>query len=140
MRREALIRAYWERCWNAREVELLADVFHDPYLHNATPASPGEHAEIISETVRSFPDIQVRLEDVAAAGATIITRCTFIGTHGGEVFGLPATARPIRAPSLDVYFFRGDKVERLWHVSDHLPILKRLGDEVRVDGVVVDLD
>ncbi|MGK2849717.1 MAG: ester cyclase [Candidatus Limnocylindrales bacterium] len=139
MRREALIRTYWERCWNARDVDLLGAVFHDPYLHNGTPATPGEHAEIIADTVRSFPDFRVLIDDVTTAGAAVITRCTFLGTHGGEVFGLAATDRPIRAPSLDVYFFRGAKVERLWHVTDHLPILKRLGDEIRVDGTLADL-
>ncbi|HVE99485.1 MAG TPA: ester cyclase, partial [Mycobacteriales bacterium] len=118
----AVVRMYWEQCWNARLPDRLGEVFHAEYTHGRTPYSPTLLAEIIRDTVRSFPDVQVRIDELADLGDTVITRTRFIGTHGGEYVGLSATGRPIEAPSLDVFFFRDGLVERMWHLFDHLPL------------------
>ncbi|MEX0625257.1 MAG: ester cyclase, partial [Chloroflexota bacterium] len=99
-----LIRMYWADCWNERRVERLREVFHDEYLHGRTSLTPADHAEIVRETVASFPDLHVRIDDLEDLGETVITRTRFIGTHLGVIFGLPATGRAIDAPSLDVFF------------------------------------
>ncbi|HET7686488.1 MAG TPA: ester cyclase [Candidatus Limnocylindria bacterium] len=135
-----IIEMYWVSCWNERRTDLLADVFADPYLHGRTSLTPADHAEIVHETVASFPDLRVELVDLADLGDTVITRTRFHGTHGGRIFGLEPTGRTFSAPSLDVYFFEGDRVARLWHQFDHLPILTALGAEVRVDGQVATFD
>lgn len=135
-----LIRIYWDACWNERQVDRLVEVFHDPYLHGRATRTPADHAEIVRETVASFPDLQVRIDDLEDLGETVITRTRFIGTHDGQIFGLSGTGRSINAPSLDVYFFRDGRVARLWHLFDHLPILQGIGAEVRVGDEVADLD
>jgi predicted ester cyclase len=135
-----LVRLYWETCWNQRRVERLGEVFHEEYLHGRANRSPADHAEIVHETVASFPDLQVRIDDLEDMGDTVITRTRFIGTHQGEIFGLSGTGRPINAPSLDVFFFRDGRVARLWHLFDHLPIVRGIGAEVRVGDEVADFD
>lgn len=84
----------------------------------------------------SFPDLHVRIDDLEDLGETVITRTRFIGTHLGVIFGLPATGRAIDAPSLDVFFFRGGRVTRLWHLFDHWPIVRGIGAEVRIGDEV----
>lgn len=135
-----LVRRYWERCWNERAVDELGKIFHEPYRHNRSEGTVAGHAAIIEDTVRSFPDLHVEIGDIAETGDVVITRARFIGTHGGEVFGIEATGRAISAPTLDVYFFRDGKVATLWHLTDHLPILRDIGAEARVAGQLVDLD
>ncbi len=139
-RPEILIQTYWERCWNARDIDRLAEVFHDPYIHNRVDRTPAQHAEIILDTIQSFPDFRVRIDDIEVVGDAVITRCTFLGSHGGEIFGIQGTGRQISAPTLDVYFFREGQVGRLWHLTDHLPILRDIGAEIRVDGALANLD
>ena len=137
---ETLVQEYWERCWNARDVVHLTEVFHDPYIHNRVDRTPAHHAEIIRDTIRSFPDVHVRIDDIQVVGHAVITRCTFLGSHGGEIYGIQGTGRQITAPTLDVYFFREGKVGRLWHLTDHLPILRDIGAEIFVDGALANLD
>jgi len=134
------VRKYWQSCWNERRVDLLSEVFGAEYLHGRTPYSPERHAEIIRDTVRSIPDLMVRVDDLEDLGETVITRSRFIGSHGGEIFGLSATGRMIDAPSLDVFFFRDGRVTRLWHLFDHLPIVQGIGAEVRLGDEVAVLD
>ena len=83
-----LVRRYWERCWNERALDELGDIFHEPYQHNRSEGTIAEHAAIIEDTVRSFPDVRVEIVDVAATGDVVITRARFIGTHGGDFFGI----------------------------------------------------
>ena len=135
-----LVRMYWATCWNERQVERLGEVFHDPYLHGRASRTPADHAEIVRETVASFPDLQVRIDDLQDLGETVITRTRFIGTHRGAIVGLSGTGRCINAPSLDVYFFEGGRVARLWHLFDHLPILQGIGAEVRIGDQVAEFD
>ena len=134
------VRMYWQVCWNERRVDRLADVFHAEYLHGRRSSSPEGHAAIIEETVRSFPDLQVHIDDLEDLGDTIITRTRFVVTHGGEIFGLRATGRSIEGPSLDVYFFDRGRVRRLWHLFDHLPLIVAIGAEVRVGGELAQFD
>ncbi len=135
-----LVRRYWERCWNERAVDELGEIFHEPYQHNRSEGTIAEHKAIIEDTVRSFPDVRVEIVDIAMSGDAVISRARFIGTHGGEIFGVGPTGRAISAPTLDVYFFRDGKVATLWHLTDHLPILRDIGAEVRVAGQLADLD
>jgi predicted ester cyclase len=134
-----LVRHYWERCWNERALHELGQVFHEPYQHNRSVVTVAEHAAIIEDTVRSFPDVRVEIVDIAETGDTVITRARFVGTHGGEVFGIAPTSRAISAPTLDAFFFRDGRVATLWHLTDHLPILRDIGVEAQVAGQPVDL-
>jgi predicted ester cyclase len=137
---EALIRSYWEGCWNTRDLDRLGTVFHEPYMHNRAELTIADHAEIIAETTASFPDLQVWIDDLEVVGNAVITRCRFVGTHGGPIFGIDGTGRSIAAPTLDVFFLRDGRVDRLWHLTDHLPILRGIGSEANVAGRPVIFD
>jgi len=137
---EDLIRGYWERCWNGRELDHLGAVFHEPYVHNRSERTPRDHAEIITDTLASFPDLQVTIDDIRTTGDAVVTRCRFVGTHDGMAFGISATGRQIIAPTLDVFFISDGKVHRLWHLTDHLPIVRDIGATVRVGDQTATLD
>lgn len=135
-----LIELYWGTIWNDRATHRLGEVFHDPYVHNRSEATIADHAAIIEDTVRSIPDVRVEIVDLEAVGDAVITRARFIGTHGGDLLGIPATGGPIVAPTLDVYFFRDGRVATLWHLTDHLPILHGMGAEAWVAGQRFELE
>lgn len=135
-----LIEFYWEVIWNQRATERLGEVFHEPYLHNRSEATLADHAAIVAETVRAIPDLRIEIVDITAAGAVVITRTRFTGRHGGDLFGVGPTGRALSAPGLDVYFLRDGRVERLWHLFDHLPLLRGMGAVATVDGRPADLE
>lgn len=140
MTNEDVVKLYWDTCWNERKVDRLAEVFHDPYLHNRTEHTPARMAEIVHGALRWFPDLRVRVNETEVLSEVVITRSTFLGTHSGELFGLSPTGRAVELPTLDIFFFREGKVWRYWHLTDHLPILKGIGAEIRIGDEVADLD
>lgn len=135
-----IVNLYWETCWNGRQVDRLGEVFHDPYTHGRTEFSPALMAGVIEETIGSFPDFRVQVNETRVLDEAVVTRSTFIGTHGGEIFGLSATGKTVELPTLDMFFFREGKVWLYWHLTDHLPIVTGIGAEVRVGDQVANWD
>jgi len=56
------------------------------------------------------------------------------------IFGLRPTGKAVDVPTLDIFFFRGGKVARYRHLTDHLPILVGIEAEVRIGNQVASLD
>ena len=135
-----VIELYWETCWNGRRPDRLAEVFHDPYMHGRKESSPALMAGILEETFGSFPDLRVEVSETRVLDETVITRSTFIGTHGGEIFGLRATGKVVEMATLDVFFFREGKVSLYWHLTDHLPIVIGIGADVRIGDQIAKWD
>ena len=135
-----LIRSYWESCWNERRIDRLGEIFHDRYLHGRTEFSPAQLGGIIEWSVGVFPDFRVEMTALEELGGAVATRAFFTGTHEGKIYGLSGTSRPIRIPTLDLFFFRDGKVWQYWHLTDHLPILGGIGAEIRLGSEVADLE
>ncbi len=75
----------------------------------------------------AFPDRQVRLEDVIAAGDRVVARATMRATHTGELLGIPATGKTVRLASTVIYRFAGGKVVEEWEIFDVLGMYRQLG-------------
>ena len=78
-----------QRYWEARnQVDLvtLDELVAEQYTDNVSTNTPGR--EGLKERLRymrhAFPDLQVTLEDVIAAGDKVVVRTTWRGTHRGE--------------------------------------------------------
>ncbi|HEX4743901.1 MAG TPA: ester cyclase [Candidatus Limnocylindria bacterium] len=135
-----LVRSYWDVCWNERRIDRLGEIFHERYLHGRTESSPAQLGGIVQWAVGVFPDFRVEVTALEELGDAVATRSFFSGTHTGPIYGLRGTLRPIRIPTLDVFFFRDGKVWQYWHLTDHLPILGAIGAEIRVGSEVADLE
>jgi len=135
-----VVNLYWEQCWNQRRTDRLSEVFHDPYLHGITEVPISRMAAIVDEAVGWMPDFKTEAIDSEILENVIINRMIFTGTHKGKLFGISGTGKPIRCPSLDIFFFRDGKVWRYWHQTDHLPLITGMEAEVRVGDELADWD
>jgi len=66
----------------------------------------------------AFPDLEVHVDDIVAAGDTVALRLTLSGTHQGESQGIPATGRKIRYISHKFYRVAGGMIAEEWICSD----------------------
>lgn len=48
-------------------------------------------------------------------------------THRGEIFGLPATGKPVTVTGSDIVRWSDGKAVEVWHIEDVLGILQQLG-------------
>ena len=72
----------------------------------------------------SFPDLELRVDDVAAHRDMVWVRVRARGTDTGGVGGRPASGRNIEADVIDVMRFREGKMVEHWGVADRLGMLR----------------
>jgi predicted ester cyclase len=72
----------------------------------------------------SFPDLELRVDDVAAAGDMVWVRVRARGTDTGGTAGRPPSGGNIEADVIDAMRFRDGKIVEHWGVADRLGMLR----------------
>jgi predicted ester cyclase len=99
--------------------------------HNPAPI-PGLEPGLdgLKQTFRYFAEatpgthsIDLLLQD----GDYVVAYITGRGTHEGDLFGVPATGRPIEMPGIVIYRFRDGKIVEKWAEHNTLPVLMAIG-------------
>jgi steroid delta-isomerase-like uncharacterized protein len=79
-------------------------------------------AAFYSGLFESMPDVNFELAAVFIAEEGVVEESVLVGTHTGNLFGLPPTGRPVRLPVTIVFPMRDDKIlgERMYFDMDSL--------------------
>jgi predicted ester cyclase len=72
----------------------------------------------------SFPDLELRVDDIAADRDMVWARVRARGTDTGGVAGRPPSGRNIEAYVIDVMRFHDGKMVEHWGVADRLGMLR----------------
>jgi predicted ester cyclase len=83
--------------------------------------------QFISLFRAGFPDLHFTIEDMIAAGDTVVVRQTYRGTHKGELMGISPTGKQVTITSIDIGRFTGGKLVEHWGATDSLGLLQQLG-------------
>jgi steroid delta-isomerase-like uncharacterized protein len=73
------------------------------------------------------PDLHAVVHDMWAAGNYVFTELTWMGTHTGDLFGIPATNNPIVHNGIVVRRLEDGKIAESWEMWDDLTLLSELG-------------
>ncbi len=84
----------------------------------------------------AIPDRVDVIEEVIADGDRVGLLFRVTGTHSGNLFGIPATGRPIDVYEVGIYRLENGQVVQGWFMADEAALLKQLGARlpVRADG------
>jgi predicted ester cyclase len=84
----------------------------------------------------AIPDRVDVIEEVIADGDRVGMLFRVTGTHLGNLFGIPATGRPIDVYEAGIYRLENGRVVEGWFMADEAPLLKQLGAKLpaRSDG------
>jgi steroid delta-isomerase-like uncharacterized protein len=74
----------------------------------------------------SFPDLRLSIEDIFGAGDRVAVRLSFTGTHQAPFQGIPATGRPVRFGSVEIYRVDGDRIAEEWVSPDIMGLMRQL--------------
>ena len=120
----------WQRhvlAENRRSVAgLLATLNDEPvYTIMATGQEhrgPAAVAAFYMGLFESMPDVTFDLQQVFIAESGVVEESVMVGTHTGNLFGLPPTGRPIRLPLTIVFPMEAGLIlgERLYFDMDSL--------------------
>ena len=118
---------------NAME-EMMAPDFVD---HSALPGQAANREGYIRDLTEdqvTFSNFRYIIEDQAAEGDKVISRCTISAIHDrGEVLGFPPTGRKIETTYISIHRIEGGKIAEEWSEGGGLLELtqQRLEQEIR---------
>ena len=130
----ALFQHYFDDAANARNFDLLDEIFAADYLHH-DPANPDPRPVVGPQGVRdhlvslmgAFPDLKFEVDDMVAQGDEIVVRWTARGTNTGDYFGMPATGKPIEITGMNTWVTRDGVAIEGWVNRDDMLLLQQLG-------------
>ena len=140
----ALVRRIAEEVWNQGNLALLDEV----YQPDTASQGRDEYKRAISVLRAAFPDLQLQIEHLVAAGDDVVCRWRIEGTHQGYLRGVHAdavvgsptdpvhphwlvdvapTGRHIAFEGATFFQVRGDRIVSGWVLLDRLSLLHQLG-------------
>jgi steroid delta-isomerase-like uncharacterized protein len=109
--------------------ELVSEdaVDHDTQNPNAAIHGPEGAKRTAAMYRAAFSDLQITIEDQIAEGDKVVTRWTAVGTHDGDLPGLPASGRSSTVTGIGIDRIEGGKIVEAWGNWDTLGMMQQLG-------------
>lgn len=131
-RNKELLREWLKECFIGGNLDRLEEYVSPEYVeHN--PSVPHDiegiegHRANIEGFQEAFPDMEVEIEKLVAAGDKTAQRMTFRGTHQGEMMGVPPTGKTVEATATGITRFEDGKMVEDWSQVDMLGLMQQLG-------------
>lgn len=122
---KVIVRRWNEEFWKGNldvSDEILAP---DCVFHGV--GGPQEIKEALGRINRGIPDGQFTIEDQIAEKDKVVTRWTIRGTHQGELWGVPPTAKQLNYTGISINRLAGGKIVEDWFEADILGLMQQLG-------------
>jgi predicted ester cyclase len=111
------IRSFTRIFKNEHNVDAIDHLFAPDFKHNfpppRTPGLPG-FKELGRAFNHAFPDVVVVEQDLIATPDKVVERSSVVGTHKGDLMGIPATNRAIHWTKIHIYRFTNGNIAEHW--------------------------
>jgi steroid delta-isomerase-like uncharacterized protein len=128
---KALMRREIEEVWNEHNLDAVDELFAPDFVnHNSPPGMPNGREGLkasVGMFFSAFPDLKVTSDFDLAEGDKVVTHTTVVGTHTGELMGIPATGKRMNITSIAIARIAGGKIAELWIESDQMGMMQQLG-------------
>ncbi len=75
----------------------------------------------------AFPDLHHEIFDIVAEGDKVAVRYNIIGTHKGELQGMPPTGKEVSFSAMDFITLVNGKVAEEWEIADTIGLMQQIG-------------
>src|SRR5258708_8897709 len=130
---KALARRAMEEVWNQGKLTVIDELvasnatYHDANVPGGKFTGPEGVKQFVQIYRNAFPDVRITIEDQIAEGDKVVTRWTAVGTHKGELMGIPATGKQATVTGISVGHVVNGKFVEIWTNFDALGMLQQLG-------------
>lgn len=128
---KAVSRRVIEESFNQGNLAVIDELVAADYVdHNLPPGFPeGREGfkQLVAMYRAAFPDVQMTVEDVFAEGDKVAFRWTAIGTHQGELMGIPATNKQVTVTGIEIDRLVDGKIVEHWAEFDQMGMMQQLG-------------
>lgn len=109
---------------------LMRIVSDDYFDHSICAArSNRECVEILKNTQKVFPDMQVEVQDLIEEDNKITIRAVFTGTHSAPIYNVPTTHKKISFEALEIFRVDQEKIVESWGYWPDGEIIRLLTEE-----------
>jgi steroid delta-isomerase-like uncharacterized protein len=116
---------------NSGNLEVLREVFAPTVIDRDPDPNQGLGPEgfiqFFTGFRAAFPDLNISVEQLVADDDNVAIAYTITGTHQGDLMGIPATGRSIKARGVQIARFENGQIVERWGSSDQLGILQQIG-------------
>jgi steroid delta-isomerase-like uncharacterized protein len=119
--------------WNADAPRQVVDEIFAPDFvdHNPQPGQEKDGAEGIHQVLDvyhgGFPDLRVTTDELIVSDDRAVVRWTAVGTHQGELLGIPATHREVRMTGIDILRIADGRIVEHWGETNALQTMQQIG-------------
>ena len=126
-----LSRRIFEDVWNRKNLNAIDDLISANYIHHDanSPAASGidGYKQFVNYYMNAFPDAHFTIDDAFTDGQNEVTRWTVVGTHEGELAGIPRTGRRFSVTGISIARIANGKITESWNNWDALGLMQQLG-------------
>jgi steroid delta-isomerase-like uncharacterized protein len=120
----------WLDAVNRHDVEAALSCYAPDYRDRTAGHEDGDRDSLRAAFVEmfgAFPDLRYTAEDVIVEGDKLVERFSSVGTHEGELMGMPPTGRQITITGINVYRMVDGKIAERWAQIDDAGMMQQLG-------------
>jgi steroid delta-isomerase-like uncharacterized protein len=96
--------------------QILAEnfVWRNPNVPSELAHGPDGVKKIASAVRDTMPDLDIKHDSTLSKGDQVLIRWTMTGTPNKELFGIPASDKPISAVGFDLFRIADGKIVEMW--------------------------
>lgn len=119
------------RAFNEHNPDLLDEVctpdWQDIPLVPGQGPGPEGLKRLMPGLWKAFPDLEIVVHDLIAAPGHVGVRASMVGTHLGEIHGVPPTGKKVNIALHEFHRLHNGKVTHTWHLEDWFGMLYQVG-------------
>ena len=116
--------------WNEANFSLIDQIVGEGFVGNydqATVTGLEAYKQYVTESLATYPDYHITIEDIVADGDLVFLRTTITATHLGPLGEIPATGMPWTEDAIAMYRIADGKIVEAWQLIDMLSVLMQIG-------------
>ena len=124
------VMRFIENVCNKGKLDEIDDLFTQNIVwHGATEEVSGlaNFKESIKDTLKTWPDINFKVQDSFSGDNKVVIRWTVTATHEREFMGLPPSHEKFDTHGMEIFHFESGKIKEAWTVFDALTPAMKIG-------------
>ena len=117
-----LVEAFYERIWNAGDLDAAAELLSEDFSFRGSLGAELRGREAFQDYVRSvrgaLADYRCEILECVTEGQMAFAKMHFRGVHVGPFRGYPATGKPVHWHGAALFRFEDRAINELWVLGD----------------------
>jgi steroid delta-isomerase-like uncharacterized protein len=125
-----LVGRFYADTWNTFDVAALDDLVTDDVRFRGSLGDDLVGRKALADYVRliqaAFPDFHNEVVELVVDGDRAAARLRYVGTHHGEVMGVPGTGRRVAYDGAAFFSVEGNRIASVWVLGDRWALRQQL--------------